>query len=75
MFKRSEYDILYQEKYDKIHQINDLMSEFYTISAEHSLVPEIDPGIGEWSPEKETGLIDAMQIEEKCAKLELEIKK
>lgn len=65
---------MYQEKHNKIGQFNELTSEFHTLSAEYSLNPETDPGIAEWPPEKETALIDAMQIEEERAKLDLEIK-
>ena len=74
MSKHNEYTDLYQEEHEKMDQINDLMDEFYTISAEYSLVPEIDPGIGEWSPEKETGLVDAIRIEEEVQGLEGEIR-
>ena len=74
MFKQNEYMDIYQEVHEKMDQINDLMDEFYTISAENSLLPEIDPGIGEWSPEKETGLVDAMRIEEEVQALEIEIR-
>ena len=74
MSEQNEYAYLYQEEYEKMGQINDLMDEFYTISAEYSLVPEIDPGIGEWSPEKETGLVDAIRIEEEVQALEGEIR-
>ena len=75
MSKQNEYADLYQAEHENIDQINDLMDEFYTILAEYSLVPEIDPGIGEWSPEKETGLVDAMRIEEEVQALEIEIRK
>ena len=74
MSKQNEYADIYQEEHEKMDQINDLMDEFYTISAEYSLVPEIDPGIGEWSPEKETGLVDAMRLEEEVQALEFEIR-
>ena len=74
MSKQNEYVDLYQAEHEKMDQINDLMDEFYTISAEHSLLPEIDPGIGEWSPEKETGLVDAIRIEEEVQALEGEIR-
>lgn len=74
MSKHNEYADLYQAEHEKMGQINDLMDKFYTISAEYSLVPEMDPGIGEWSPEKETGLVDAMRIEEEVQRLESEIR-
>ena len=74
MYKHNESAALYQEEHEKMGQINALMRELYTISAEHSLVPEIDPCIGEWSPEKETGLVDAIRIEEEVQALEGEIR-
>lgn len=74
MSKQNEYADLYQAEHEKMDQINDLMDEFYTISAEYSLLPETDPGIGEWSPEKETGLVDAMRIEEEVQALEIEVR-
>ena len=74
MYKHNESAALYQEEHEKMGQINALMRELYTISAEYSLVPEIDPGIGEWSPEKETGLVDAIRIEEEVQALEGEIR-
>lgn len=74
MSNSSEHDRLWQQKHDKISQINDLMNEYYTISAEHSLTPESDPDIGTWSPDKETGLMDAVRIEEEVRTLECEIR-
>ena len=74
MSKQNEYADLYQEEDEKLDQINTLMDEFYTISAEYSLVPEIDPCIGEWTPEKETGLVDAIRIEEEVRALKGEIR-
>ena len=75
MSKYSEYAILYQEKYDKISRINDLMDEMDMLASEHVLSPEYDPNIGEWSPEKETGFIDAFRIEEEIRTLKIEVKR
>ena len=74
MAKQSQYAILFQKKHDKISRINDLMDEIDILATQHVLSPEFDPGIGEWSPNKETGLVDAAQIEEEIGKLELEIR-
>ena len=74
MYEYNEYEALDQEEYEKIGQINDLTNEFDTISAEHCLDPDFDPYIGEWTPEKETGLVDAIQIEEEVRALEVEIR-
>ena len=75
MSKQSEYVILHQEKYNKISRINDLMDEMDMLASEHVLSPEYDPNIGEWSPEKETGFIDACRIEEEIHTLEFKVKK
>ena len=74
MSHNSGYDILLHQKNDKHLQILDLYDEYYTISREHSLAPEYDPNIGEWSPDKETGLRDAIRIEGQIRQLDREIR-
>lgn len=74
MSHNSGYDILLQEKNDKHLQILNLYDEYYTILREHSLTPEYDPDIGEWSPDKETGLRDVIRIEEQIRQLNHEIR-
>ena len=70
----SEYLTLLEERNDKILRLTDLMEELDILSEEYVFSPEIDIEFGEWTPEKETGLVDTMWIQDEIHKLNREIR-